>query len=87
MNPLSADSLPTLSRRALMGMSGLAVTDMLTRQAWAKSPGDNPLLEPHFPARAKRMIFILLDGGLSQVDSYDYKPRLQKEHGQASSPD
>ncbi len=39
MNPLSADSLPTLSRRALMGMSGLAVTDMLTRQAWAKSPG------------------------------------------------
>ena len=55
---------------------------MLTRQAWAKSPGDNPLLEPHFPARAKRMIFILLDGGLSQVDSYDYKPRLQKEHGQ-----
>ena len=37
--------------------------------------------EPHFPACAKRMIFIMFDGGLSQVDSYDYKPRLQAEHG------
>jgi len=83
MNPLFTDSLPTLSRRNLMGMSGLALADMLTRQAWANTTGSASLLEPHFPARAKRMIFILLDGGLSQVDSYDYKPRLQKEHGQA----
>jgi len=80
MNTPSLDSIPTLSRRALMGMGGLALADMLTRQAWANSPGSSSL-EPHFPARAKRMIFILLDGGLSQVDSYDYKPRLQKEHG------
>ena len=81
MNPLSTDSLSTLSRRSLMGMSGLALADLLTRQAWANTTGNSSILEPHFPARAKRMIFILLDGGLSQVDSYDYKPRLQKEHG------
>ena len=73
-----------LSRRRLMGISGLALADMLTRQALAGSRGGSAsgLLEPHFPARAKRMIFILLDGGLSQVDSYDHKPRLQKEHGE-----
>ena len=73
------------SRRGFMGFSGLALCDLLTRQscrasAGGSSPGSSNL-EPHFPARAKRMIFILLDGGLSQVDSYDYKPRLQKEHG------
>ena len=69
MNPLSIDSLPTLSRLSLMGMSGLALADLLTRQAWANTAGNSSILEPHFPARAKRMIFILLDGGLSQVDS------------------
>ncbi len=71
----------TLSRRSLMGLSGLALADLLTRQAWAASGQAGDPAEPHFPARAKRMIFILLDGGLSQVDSYDYKPRLQDEHG------
>jgi uncharacterized protein DUF1501 len=37
---------------------------------------------PHFPARAKAMIFLYMDGGPSQVDSFDPKPRLDKEHGQ-----
>ena len=69
-----------------MGFSGLALADLLTRQACAAAPRSgtafrSAFLDPHFPARAKRMIFILLDGGLSQVDSYDYKPRLQKDHG------
>ena len=71
-----------LSRRTLMGISGLALADLLTRQAWAASGTKAKAVEPHFVPRAKRMIFILLDGGLSQVDSYDYKPRLQEEHGQ-----
>ena len=78
-------SSPTISRRRLLGLSGLALTDMLTRQAWAAPASGISSASgghaPHFPARAKRMIFILLDGGLSQIDSYDYKPRLQKEHG------
>ncbi len=36
----------------------------------------------HFAARARRVIHICLCGGLSQVDSFDYKPELQRRHGQ-----
>lgn len=43
----------------------------------------NPLAEkaPHFPARAKRVIFLCMGGGPSHVDSFDYKPRLMSDHG------
>src|SRR5262245_20163322 len=39
---------------------------------------DNPLApkQPHFPPKAKRVIFIYLPGGMSHVDSFDYKPKL-----------
>ena len=40
------------------------------------------LKPPHFPARAKHVIFLYMDGGPSQVDTFDPKPRLQAEHGQ-----
>lgn len=45
----------------------------------------NPLAprEPHFPARAKRVIFLCMSGGPSHVDSFDYKPQLLKDHGKA----
>ena len=35
-----------------------------------------------FPARAKRIIFMFMHGGPSQVDTFDYKPLLQKHDGQ-----
>jgi hypothetical protein len=37
---------------------------------------------PHFPARARSVIFLYMDGGPSQVDTFDPKPRLTREHGQ-----
>jgi hypothetical protein len=37
---------------------------------------------PHFPARAKNVIFLFMDGGPSQMDTFDPKPRLAREHGQ-----
>jgi hypothetical protein len=37
---------------------------------------------PHFPARAKRVIFIFIGGGPSHVDSFDPKPRLDRDSGQ-----
>jgi hypothetical protein len=40
---------------------------------------------PHLPAKAKRVIHVCLCGGLSQVDSFDYKPALEKQHGKPLS--
>ncbi len=44
----------------------------------------NPLAPrpPHFPAKAKNVIFLFMDGGPSQVDTFDPKPRLDREHGE-----
>ena len=36
---------------------------------------------PHFPPRAKRMVFLFMHGGPSQVDTFDWKPLLQRDHG------
>jgi hypothetical protein len=43
----------------------------------------NPLAvrAPHFPARAKRVIFLFMHGGPSQVDTFDPKPLLVRDHG------
>ena len=47
-------------------------------------PNANPLAAklPHLPARAKRVIFMFMHGGPSQVDTFDYKPTLAKYSGQ-----
>jgi len=44
----------------------------------------NPLAnrKPHFPPRAKRVIFIFMQGGPSHVDTFDYKPILEKRDGE-----
>lgn len=46
---------------------------------------DNPLLAKatHFPARAKRVIFLTMRGGPSHVDTFDYKPKLNADSGQS----
>ncbi len=36
---------------------------------------------PHFPAKARSVIFLYMDGGPSQIDTFDPKPRLNAEHG------
>src|SRR5881397_2527530 len=57
------------------GMLGLA--SVLGSEASAGSLDPRP---PHFPAKAKRVIFIFLNGGPSQVDTFDPKPMLTKYH-------
>src|SRR5579871_4967528 len=58
------------------GMAGFAGV------AGAEAPAD-PLLPkaPHFPAKAKRVIYLFLNGGPSQVDTFDPKPKLDEYHG------
>jgi hypothetical protein len=75
-----------LSRRALLqhtacGFGYLAFTGVASQAAAAERNPLSPRL-PHFPARAKRVIFMFMHGGPSQVDTFDYKPALKKYSGQ-----
>jgi hypothetical protein len=68
------------------GFAGMALSAMLAgerRDAPAKGGGG---ALPHFPAKAKRVIQVFLSGGMSQVDTFDYKPELAKRAGQAFDP-
>ncbi|QDV58019.1 DUF1501 domain-containing protein [Rosistilla oblonga] len=77
-----------LSRRELlcrsgMGFASLALADLMHGEAVADSVA-NPLLPkpPQFPAKAKRVIHLFMNGGPSHVDTFDPKPELQKRSGQ-----
>ncbi|MCA9128749.1 MAG: DUF1501 domain-containing protein [Planctomycetales bacterium] len=74
--------IATLRRQWLQhsacGFGMLAATSMMSR-AGASLAAENTL--HHFP-RAKRIIFLFMQGGVSQVDSFDYKPLLKKRHGE-----
>ena len=59
-------------------MGALALGDMLAREA---SAGEVPL---HFPAKAKHVIHLFMNGGPSHVDTFDPKEALQKYHGKSA---
>jgi Protein of unknown function (DUF1501) len=66
------------------GMLGLANLVGQASLIGGTGPGLN-LLDPkptHFPAKAKHVIYLFLNGGPSQVDTFDPKPMLTKYHGQ-----
>ena len=82
----------TLSRRDLLqvssaGFGSLALAGLLGQQqlnaasTGAKPAGPLDVRQPQFPARAKRVIFLFMHGGPSQVDTFDYKPLLKRDHG------
>jgi hypothetical protein len=84
--------LPTPTRRELLrtsalGFGWLALADMLAAAEPAPMPRAagplDPLApkEPHFAAKAKRVIFLFMHGGPSQVDTFDYKPKLAADDG------
>ncbi len=82
MNPLSTAcnrfDQPSLSRRHMLqgaasGFGSLALSAMA---------GTGGKSEAHFGPRAKRVIFLFMHGGPSQVDTFDYKPELQARNGQ-----
>lgn len=61
-------------------VAGTSLFPALVSQLLAESSGVGPSL-PHFPARAKRVIFMFMSGGVSHVDSWDPKPLLTRDHG------
>ncbi len=64
-----------------LAASALTCSSHASEQA---SNAVNPLraMPPHFPARAKRIIFVFMQGGPSHVDTFDYKPILEKRNGE-----
>ena len=66
------------------GFGGLALAAMMAPQRADASRAADPMAvrPPHFPAKAKSVIFLYMDGGPGQMDTFDPKPRLRAEHGQ-----
>jgi hypothetical protein len=86
---MALNSFDALNRRQMLrrtgaGFGSLALTAMLAGETSAAE--SNPLAprQPHFAARAKRVIFLFMPGGPSQVDTFDPKPRLTRDNGKPS---
>ncbi|MEO8426652.1 MAG: DUF1501 domain-containing protein, partial [Verrucomicrobiota bacterium] len=84
---------PGITRRSFlvdtgMGFTGLALSAMLFRDGIARADSASsgwhpPEGRPHFPAKAKSVIWIFLCGGVSHVESFDVKPELNKYAGKS----
>ncbi len=74
---------PLHSRRALLRQSSAGFGYLALRGLLGAETVSNPLAakQPHFPARAKRVIFLFMKGGPSHVDTFDPKPLLDRDHG------
>ena len=83
-------SQPLLSRRSHLkslssGFGYLAFASLAHRlSAASASPSPLSPKSTHFPGQAKRVIFLCMRGGPSHLDTFDYKPRLNADHGQSS---
>jgi hypothetical protein len=85
-------SKPRVSRREMLfrfggGIAGLALCDILGREGLlaAATGTSSPLApkQPHFPAKARSVISLFMNGGASHVDTFDPKSELIKHHGEA----
>ncbi|MDH5603462.1 MAG: DUF1501 domain-containing protein [Cyclobacteriaceae bacterium] len=84
-----SDELPPSNGRrkflekSVMGLGTLALSGLLdpTMGFAGKNDGGGILKGTHFPARAKRVIYLFQSGAPSQLETFDYKPALQKWHG------
>ncbi|MBI1310361.1 DUF1501 domain-containing protein [bacterium] len=80
---------PPRSRREMLaqclnGFGAVALAGMLSDDVVAAPSRDkSPFTprKPHFDAKVRNVIFLYMDGGVSQVDSFDPKPRLDKDNG------
>ena len=70
-----------LLRTTALGFGGLAFQSLLAGSSVADESRSGEVSQPHFPARAKRVVFMFMKGGPSQVDTFDPKPMLDRDHG------
>ncbi len=69
------------------GLGGVAMVDLLARQA-ALADSPNPAFNGglHHRAKVRRVIQLFMNGGASPMDTFDYKPALQRWHGRPFNP-
>jgi hypothetical protein len=69
--------------RFASGFGVLGLAGLFADEARADAAVDDPLdvKAPHYPAKAKRLIFLFMSGGPSHVDTFDPKPRLERDNG------
>ncbi|MBM3359606.1 MAG: DUF1501 domain-containing protein, partial [Betaproteobacteria bacterium] len=74
---------PPLNRRQFLrsAAAGSLVFPGIVQRLLAESADPLAPKTPHFPAKAKNVIFLFMTGGVSHVDSFDPKPELVKGHG------
>ncbi len=77
-----------LLQQSAVGFGGLALASLLGKASQGETAAgggvpSNPLAvkPPHFAPRAKRVVFLFMKGGPSHVDTFDPKPRLDRDHG------
>ena len=66
-------------QRTSLGFGGLAMAALMDKTSGAAIPSVG---SPHYLPKARNVIFLFMEGGVSQVDSFDYKPLLEKHHGE-----
>ena len=77
----------SLSRRSFLGLTGLGIGAIAAKSLMAKESSIPmealaPVDYPHFAPKAQRVIYLFQSGGPSHIDLFDYKPELEKFHGQ-----
>src|SRR5438093_806033 len=81
----------SISRREILKTTscgfGMLAFSQLFAKAAAANTSEHPLApkKPHFQPRAKRVIFMFMQGGPSHVDMFDYKPALERDDGKSPS--
>src|SRR5436309_112893 len=80
--------VPISRRQALKTTAGgfgyLALAGLLGAQARRTTPGPLAPRQPHFPVKAKRIIFLFMEGAMSQMDTFEYKAQLQRNDGRVA---
>ena len=86
MNPLIQNAQHVSRReffgRSATGLGAAALASMLAKEGYAGDRISGLSDLPHFPPKAKRVIYLFQNGGPTHVDLFDYKPKLQEMHGQ-----
>lgn len=72
----------TILQKAANGFGAMAMAALLNQSSRGRELADGEKRESIFPQKAKSVIFLFMEGAVSQVDSFDYKPMLAKHHGE-----